>query len=135
MTNKAKKKFLESYKIYEQESIRLRQEIADWHAKATAVTVEYDTIPKKRDMQHSIEHIVELQSKLAKHLDKQIQVRATIEASIDTIKDQRLRTIMKYRYINCYTWEKVAKEMDYTYQWVCSLHGKALNKIKIVDSN
>ena len=54
-----------------------------------------------------------------------------IEQVIDSLEDDTLRQLMKYRYINLMKWEEIAVQMFYGYQWVCKLHGRALAKIQI----
>ena len=38
--------------------------------------------------------------------------------------------ILYKRYFEGETWERIACDMGYTYQWVCVLHGRALQRIQ-----
>ena len=75
-------------------------------------------------------------------IDVHVVVREQVQKAIRSVKDQTLETLLEYRYIDGLTWEDLAEKMHYSYQWVCKLHGKALECIvlpeedeKRVDSN
>lgn len=45
---------------------------------------------------------------------------------IYAVKDQRYQMLLLYRYRDLWTWEKIAVEMGYSWQYVHRLHGRAL---------
>ena len=57
--------------------------------------------------------------------------RREIGAAIDTVPDARLQELLRLRYIEGMTWERVAVQIDYSYMQVCRLHGKALSQLKM----
>lgn len=63
-------------------------------------------------------------------IDAAVKIRDEISAAIDRVENEILRTLLRYRYICCYTWERIAVELNYTERNVCYLHGKALQVIK-----
>lgn len=67
-------------------------------------------------------------------IDRLIDLKAEIEHTIAAVPDETLRHLLELRYINGKTFEQIAVDMFYTYQWVCVLHGRALKYIT-VDSN
>lgn len=134
MTNQQKKQFLQAYRFAEQESKRLQLEVERWMSKATAVTPCYGgTGGGSGDdkIQGAIDHILELQAELAEALEVQMRLRREVLEAIHTIGDPRLETMMKYRYINGWTLEKIAYETNYSYMQVCRLHGNALDKMML----
>lgn len=68
-------------------------------------------------------------------VDQLTKVKAEILAAIEAVQDCILRALLIARYINFKTWEQIAVDLDFSYQWVCRLHGKALKENKLVDSN
>lgn len=103
-------------------------------SKATAITPCYGgTGGGSGDdkIQGAIDHILELQAELAEALEVQMRLRRDILDAIYTIGDPRLETLMKYKYINCWTFEKIAYATNYSYMQVCRLHGNALDKMML----
>lgn len=57
--------------------------------------------------------------------------RMEIANTIDKLSDPSEVRLLHLRYLDGYTWEKIAVEMQYTYQWVAGpLHGQALKSIE-----
>lgn len=141
MTNQEKKEILQQYRLAEMEEQRLEHEIERWRSRAEKVTPGYSKAPAGggdgRSMEHTLERLGELAVELTQQRDKLIRLRREIGAAIDTVPDARLQELLRLRYIEGMTWERIAVKLDKTYQWVCKLHGDALSQIKIdpVDSN
>lgn len=135
MTNQEKKEFLQQYRLAEMEEQRLEHEIERWRSRAEKVTPGYSQAPggggDGRSMEHTLERLGELAVELTQQRDKLIRLRREIGASIDTVPDTRLRELLRLRYIEGMTWERVAVQMGYSYMQVCRLHGKALSQIKM----
>lgn len=58
-----------------------------------------------------------------------------VDRFLDGITDVRYRAILKYRYVDLYTWPRVMKELEksgiyYEERQVFRLHGKALNEAR-----
>lgn len=57
-------------------------------------------------------------------------MRMEIIRTIDKMENPAEVRLLHLRYVDGYTWEQIAVDMDYTYQWVCgSLHGNALKSL------
>ena len=54
-----------------------------------------------------------------------------IEKVIDSLKDARERTVMRYRYISGLKWEEVCVKAHYSWQHTHRLHADALNKLNM----
>ena len=70
--------------------------------------------------------IVDLEREINEDIDRSIDLQREIRAVIAAVPEQRLRTLLELRYINCMTFERIACEMNYSYMQICRLHGKAL---------
>lgn len=56
--------------------------------------------------------------------------------TLGKMQDPTLHKLLTLRYVEGYTWERIAVEMNYSYQWVVgSLHGQALQELdKIINA-
>lgn len=135
MTSQEKKQYLLKYRYFVQEVERLSDERAQVIAKAGKITPDLSDMPKSQSganrLELAVERIVENADKLEEKIKEMLQAKEEIEQVIDSLEDDTLRQLMKYRYINLMKWEEIAVQMFYGYQWVCKLHGRALAKIQI----
>lgn len=138
MTNQEKVKFLKRYKQIDKEINQLLLEKREIFSLGTKITPTYSNMPKctgtSDKVQSTIEKLEAQENKINQKVDLLYKVKEDIEKALYTVKDDTLRVLLRYRYINGLTWEKIAVNMHYTYQWVCKLHGEALRKLR-VDSN
>ncbi len=72
------------------------------------------------------DRVAELKTKMTEY----IQLRAEIMAAISKVDNDDYQQILYKRYCQMKKWEEIALEMSYTYQWVCKLHGRALEEIR-----
>lgn len=133
VTNAEKKAILLEYQAIERRIKRLQSEKRGWLEKATAVSPNLSDMPKgggADKIQNAVCRIADIEQKINREIDRQIDLRERIEAAVCAIPDGRLRDLMRYRYIDGLTWEKIAVKMEISYQWVCKLHGDALKEIE-----
>ena len=127
------KEYLLQYKDAQREVDRLINERARWIARATKVTPTYTGMPHgdsgEDRMQDAVERLSEVEKELNEKIDKLVDLRREVEATIHTIGDERLETVLRYRYIDCMTFEQMAVKMNYCYKQICRMHGDALQKM------
>lgn len=65
-------------------------------------------------------------------IDKLVAIKAEIEAAITSVEDNILQTLLRDRYINCMTWEKIAENIHYeSVRWVRTvLHENAIKELE-----
>lgn len=130
------KEYLLQYKDAQREVDRLINERARWIARATKVTPTYTGMPHggsgEDRMQDAVERLSEVEEALNEKIDKLVDLRREVEAVVSTIGDPRLETILRYRYIDCMSFEKIAVIMDYSYDHVVRLHGWALKRCRVM---
>ena len=135
MTSQEKKEFLSRYLEVLAEEKDIREEIAYWESKAQKVTASWSAVPsggKGSDkVQTGAIKVAELRESLIDKINQLVAVRIEIERAIGTVQDDTQRRLLRLRYIKGMTWEQIAVEMHYGYQWVCKLHGRALLLIEI----
>lgn len=136
MTNKEKKEYLEKYRYLCYEIKRLQAELEVWQSRAEKVTSYISGLPKgsaECGSEKTILKIIDMKQEISEHIREAVQVRNEIEIAIQTISNNTLQQVLKFRYIEMDTWEEIAEKMNYSYQWVCVLHGRALKELIVID--
>ena len=135
MTNQEKKAKLNQYREAEAESSRLEQEIIKWYSKAEKMTTAVKLIPSGgaagRSLENSIEAIDALAGRLGDKRRETVRLRREIEDVIAAVPDGRLRMLLRYRYIDGMTWERIAVNMCMDARWIRRLHGRALSVLTL----
>lgn len=135
MTNQEKKAKLNQYREAEAESSRLEQEIIKWYSKAEKMTTAVKLVPGGgeggRSLENSIESIDALAGRLGDKRRETVRLRREIEDVIAAVPDGRLRMLLRYRYIDGMTWERIAVNMCMDARWIRRLHGRALSVLTL----
>ena len=127
MNLQEKKDYLKQYRQLDSEIRQLLLEKSEIFELGTKITPTYSAVPKGTGSGDKIQSTIE---KLEKQEDK-INQKEEIETALNTVTDQRLKLLLRYRYINGCTWEEIAAKMCYSYMHVYRLHGKALNAMML----
>lgn len=137
LSSQQKKAYLQRYRRIAQRIDRRYAEIAEWYDKAGLKAMEYTDMPKANNgsnqLEIAVEGILEIERQLRDELTELAKLRENIEKAILSVKDDTLRLLLELRYIDGKTFEETAVEMNYTYQWVCELHGRALKQLIVID--
>ncbi len=139
LTSQEKKAYLERYKEANQEIDRLCEELSRWRALATKITPVLSQEPAgghegENQIELAVEKIIALEGQINTKIDEMLKTKQRVEKAIQTVQDGTLREVLDRRYILGETWEQIAVHMNYTYQWTCSLHGKALKELIVIDT-
>ena len=130
-----KKEFLRQYRENAAEIARLENELELWQSRAERATSQWSLAPAKcsndNEMQAAIDKIFEIKSSLCAAIEAAAEARLCIADAIANIKDDRLRLLLEYRYIDGQNWERIAILMNTEYRWVLRLHNKALNMVEL----
>lgn len=145
MTNQEKKELLNGYIKAKKRFDRISDTMLEVMSYATKITPLLSDMPKGGNGSgNKIERAIERLDSLAGDLEEQaVRMRESmkqVQSAIQTVPDETLQLLLELRYINGYTWEQIAVKMDYSYQWVCTLHGRALNQLNpkqliVIDNN
>jgi hypothetical protein len=100
-------------------------EQARWLDRAIAAnTKEIASIPSK--FRENSKYQV-LSQKIAEDTIRLIEAKVNIREAVENVRDMRYRTLLQMRYLNCWTWEKIAVEMSFEFSHVTkNLHPAAL---------
>ena len=70
---------------------------------------------------------------LRRDLDRRIDVaaRRALEAQrrIDLLSDRAQREVLSYRYLNGWEWKDIARQMNYSVDWVKHIHARAMREM------
>ena len=75
--------------------------------------------------------IIDLEREIDRRIDEYVDLTREIEAVIDSVGDDRYRDVLRYRYINEWSWERIAQEMHFDVKWLYKMHGRALQEISM----
>lgn len=131
--NEEKKLFLKKYIIAEKEIEDLMREREMWRQRGLTVTRRLSDMPRGgRTADNTAEAAVSVAA-IDRELERRIceltKIRDDVERRIEGVGDDTLKRLLRLRYIEGCTWETVAQRMHYSYQWVCVLHGRALESL------
>ena len=135
MNNQDKKEELLKYQEAVREAERLEREILRWYARAEKMTAVVRLTPAGgpggRSLEDAVGQIEALAARLGETHRETVELRRRIEDAVVRVEDGRLRELLRRRYIDGDTWEGIAVKMGMSYQWVCHLHGAALEEIQL----
>lgn len=102
-------------------------------ANLTTDKVQESNIPDK--ISTLICKIVDLEKEITNDIDKLIDLKIEIMRKIDSIQNDNYRLLLTLRYLNFKSWEQIAVEMGFTFQWVHELHKRALIEFEKVQDD
>lgn len=102
---------------------------------ATSATAHYRSGPGGTKRVSSVE---EYAIKLA-DLSREMQLRADlfaeelrkIEAAIDAVEPALYRDVLKLRYLNGWSWNRITSQLIYSPDYLWHLHGRALREVRV----
>ena len=132
---KQKIRYLSRYRQVDARITRLLEEQRVWREKAMRITPVLSPVPggggSGSPIERPIEKVIAMEGDINAAIDALIDLRREIQGAIEKVPDENLQLLLTYRYIDGLTWERIAEKMDYSRQWIFSLHGKALQKIEL----
>lgn len=128
-----KKRTLLGYRMLDMDIKRVLDEVARIRSQAEKMTASFGDLGTATgsDIQKAVEKLEHLEKRLCNDASEMIRQRLQIENSICLVPDKRLQLLLRYRYIDGLTLERIAVTMNYSYMQVCRLHGKALEAIML----
>ena len=54
-----------------------------------------------------------------------------IERVIDAVEDGQYRDLLKYRYLNGWSWQQISERMSFSQDWLWHLHARALQAVRV----
>lgn len=79
----------------------------------------------------TINRIVDLVARMDNELNEWIDIRIEISEVVYAVNDQTYQELLDYRYLQGWTFERIAAEMNYTWRHIHRLHSAALTNVVI----
>ena len=110
------------------ELLKEKEEVRD---RVLKITQSYtaDAVQSSKDP-HKFDRVVELEAEIDRNIDELVAVKTEINKGISQLTDGRYREILRLRYLQGMTFERIAVTMNYSWRHVCTLHGRALLKME-----
>ena len=74
--------------------------------------------------------LAERSNEVNQAIDAKVDHTLKVSAELDQMKDDKLRCLLRDRYICCKSWEQIAVDMGYVIRRVYQLHGEALREFE-----
>jgi hypothetical protein len=109
------------------------QQVEELRATATKITgfISLDKIfiqeTKPKDTTSELVcKIVDLENEINSHIDKLIDTKREAIRKIELLNSSEYKLLLTLRYISLKSWEEIAVDMHYTFQWIHKIHKKSL---------
>lgn len=76
--------------------------------------------------ERAIAKVIDLEKEIDSQIDELVDAKREIMQLIEQVPKKEYKLLLEMRYVNLYTWEKIAEQMDITIRHVYRLHGSAL---------
>jgi len=135
MTNKDKIKYLSQYKklLIEHKQIYINYEKMREKLEFPAISAQVMMLtPTSSNMPCNPVEAEYFRLLSLEELLNEILIRLrNIEKSINQLEDSIQRTVLRLRYIDGMTWEKICVNINYEWAWTHRIHSNALRNIEI----
>ena len=78
-----------------------------------------------------IENLVDFENSVLDMINKETMLKHKIIGDIQELSNPLYVDILFRRYVECNSFEKIAYDMGYAYNYVCTLHGNALKEFEL----
>ena len=79
----------------------------------------------------TIEKIWEYEQKIDAKINRLVDLRAAINAAIESMENPEERLLLKYRYLKNESWEDISYDLNVSYRTVHRIHASALNNFVV----
>ena len=106
------------------------QQIESLNDLATSCTAALSDMPRNPNKGRSrvedcVMKIMEVQESLQTDIDRLVELKKEIMATIHAVEDVELQTLLEKRYLCFMNWDRIAEELHYSRRWVLSRHERA----------
>lgn len=128
--------FLNGYRFRLNMVRQLTQELQEMRETVMRITPFLSDMPGSggpnlHRLEQSVERVERVQERLAQELEQAVCAQAQVQAAIETLEDERLRQVLRSRYILGQTWERAADTLGLEERWVRRLHERALMQLDL----
>lgn len=132
------KEYLQQYRQIDGEITSINEDILRLRELATQTTSgNMTSIPQgpadKTEASYAIiiQRIIDMEQRRNRKITELLLLKHQIESVINAVQDIRYRTLLRDKYINGLTLEQIAVNMNYCWRYIATMHGRALQAVKI----
>ncbi len=132
--NEEKKEYLSGYQKYKKKAERLREQMEELCIGKLYPSLKLSGLPTARCQKDLSDYIVrrdELAAGIIEARKIAIEKFSRVQERIEEMEDENEKMVLTLRYLRDYSWEKINKEMSYSYQHIHRIHAKALKNFKL----
>lgn len=129
---KEARRFLEQAFYLDKRIEKKAEEIARMKARLQKSAPQISDMPRGgsgADWTDAAVKIIEYEQQVNAEIARLCEIKRRIGEVIDRVEDARYRTLLEMRYRNYYRFEKIAVEMNYSFDRVRHLHQEALETV------
>ena len=129
--------FLRSYQIQLHEARLVSEQLRELEEVITRVTpylgqgVQVVSGPNLHKLEQSVEQLETLRGRLAEKLQAANAAQAQALVAIELLEDEKLRQLMRARYLLNKTWPDISRMLDMDERWLRRQHEQALKCISL----
>lgn len=125
-------RWLSSYIESKKDLKRLEEQLEETKENimpAARLNHEKSRVKRTTDLSDYQQEIERIEERIERERLTKIQNLKAIREKIESLKEQKEKDILTYRYIRGYPWEEVARAMGYDISWVFKVHKRAIAEI------
>ena len=128
---------LRSYQIQLHEARLVSEQLRELEEVITRVTpylgqgVQVVSGPNLHKLEQSVEQLETLRGRLAEKLQAANAAQAQVLGAIELLEDEKLRQLMRARYLLNKTWPDISRMLDMDERWLRRQHEQALKCISL----
>lgn len=129
--------FLRSYQIQLHEARLVSEQLRELEEVITRVTpylgqgVQVVSGPNLHKLEQSVEQLETLRGRLAEKLQAANAAQSQVLVAIELLEDEKLRQLMRARYLLNKTWPDISRMLDMEERWLRRQHEQALKCISL----
>lgn len=129
--------FLRSYQIQLHEARLVSEQLRELEEVITRVTpylgqgVQVVSGPNLHKLEQSVEQLETLRGRLAEKLQAANAAQSQVLVAIELLEDEKLRQLMRARYLLNKTWPDISRMLDMDERWLRRQHEQALKCISL----
>ena len=128
------KEYLMQYKSIAARISGIEADIEALRADRVSLSVNYDGMPRSRTPGDGVARaaikLADIEAELISVKAEAWDIRREITRTIRKVENAECQEVLRERYIEGETWERIAEEMNYSVRQIHNIHGKALRAVE-----
>ena len=125
------KEYLQKMRMYDARIESKLLEVQQLKAMITKITptLKADVVSSSGSQDKlgdAVAKIVDLENEINRDIDIYVDLKREVKAKLERLENPNHYKVLEKRYVQYYTFERIATEMHYSYRNITKLHGRAL---------